>query len=86
MIIARSRSVRDVVRHGIATARGLAMTAKRFGFLIAALVVCAAHAQNYPARPVRLVMPFPPGGNVDTLGRVLARNLVLSRIKELLRN
>ena len=32
-------------------------------------------AQNYPSRPIRMVMPFPPGGNVDTLGRVLARQL-----------
>ena len=28
-------------------------------------------AQNYPTRPVRVVIPFPPGGNVDVFGRVL---------------
>ena len=28
-------------------------------------------AQNYPSRPVRVVIPFPPGGNVDVFGRVL---------------
>ena len=30
-----------------------------------------AWSQNYPARPVRVVIPFPPGGNVDVFGRVL---------------
>jgi tripartite-type tricarboxylate transporter receptor subunit TctC len=28
-------------------------------------------SQNYPTRPVRVVIPFPPGGNVDVFGRVL---------------
>jgi tripartite-type tricarboxylate transporter receptor subunit TctC len=39
--------------------------------------VVGAYAQDFPNRPIRLVMPFPPGGNVDTLGRVLARQLEL---------
>ncbi|MGZ5175021.1 MAG: tripartite tricarboxylate transporter substrate-binding protein, partial [Burkholderiales bacterium] len=35
----------------------------------------SASAQSYPNRPVRLVMPFPPGGNVDAFGRILARQI-----------
>ena len=35
----------------------------------------AACAQSYPARPIRLMVPFPPGGNVDSFGRILAKQM-----------
>jgi len=39
---------------------------------LSTLVVAGTpYAQNYPTRPVRVVIPFPPGGNVDVFGRVL---------------
>ena len=38
-------------------------------------IVPAALAQQYPARPVKVVIPFPPGGTLDTLGRTLAQKL-----------
>ena len=36
------------------------------------LATAAAHAQPWPARPVRVVVPFPAGGPADVLGRVMA--------------
>ena len=34
-----------------------------------------AMAQSYPARPVRLIIPFPPGGSNDIVGRMIAAQL-----------
>ena len=42
--------------------------------LVAALCVPAA-AQNWPERAVRLVVPYPPGGNVDGAARIIANKL-----------
>jgi tripartite-type tricarboxylate transporter receptor subunit TctC len=34
-----------------------------------------AFAQTYPAKPVRLIIPFPPGGSADTIARLLAQEM-----------
>jgi len=39
------------------------------------LMATSAYAQNFPSGQVRIIVPFPPGGATDVLGRVLAAGL-----------
>src|SRR6201986_4588999 len=34
-----------------------------------------AAAQNYPAKPITLIVPYPAGGGVDTMGRIVGQKL-----------
>ena len=54
---------------------------KLFALLLAAIAVfgeVAAWAQDYPSRPVTIVVPYPPAGGVDVLARVVAEKLSLA--------
>ncbi len=57
---------KNFIRRGLACALALAgLTA----------LPSVALAQSYPSKPVRMIIPFPPGGTLDTVGRQLAQKL-----------
>ncbi|HUF81302.1 MAG TPA: tripartite tricarboxylate transporter substrate-binding protein, partial [Burkholderiales bacterium] len=48
----------------------------RFVFVLLSLLLAApAWPQSYPVKPVRLIIPFPPGGSTDLLGRRIGQEL-----------
>ncbi|HEY3635466.1 MAG TPA: tripartite tricarboxylate transporter substrate binding protein [Caldimonas sp.] len=51
------------------------MIKRLFLALVAALVPLVAAAQSYPAKPIHVIVPFPPGGPTDVLGRLLGQAL-----------
>jgi tripartite-type tricarboxylate transporter receptor subunit TctC len=46
-----------------------------FILFVCALAAVHAHARAYPAKPVRVIVPYPPGDGNDTLGRLFAAKL-----------
>ena len=48
---------------------------KFIGFVSGLLLASVAQAQNYPVKPIRMVVPVPPGGIVDVVGRLLAQKM-----------
>jgi tripartite-type tricarboxylate transporter receptor subunit TctC len=53
----------------------LLLRAFGFAFALFAVTVPMAHAQSYPAKPIRILVGFPPGGGLDFTTRLIAPHL-----------
>jgi tripartite-type tricarboxylate transporter receptor subunit TctC len=51
------------------------MRMRILSFVLAACIPLAAGAQAWPAKPIRMLVPFPPGGGVDFAARIVGRHL-----------
>jgi len=60
-------------RAGRALTRRDALAA--FGLVVGALAARTAYAQDYPAKPIRMIVPYAAGGATDTLARLVANRI-----------
>jgi len=51
------------------------VTRAAFFAITACTFAAAVHAQNYPTKPIRMVVTFPPGGSSDTIARLIGPRL-----------
>jgi tripartite-type tricarboxylate transporter receptor subunit TctC len=65
-----TRNTADMARH----VRGL-VAVLAVSILAAVLAAPASAQQSFPNRPIRMILPFPPGGSTDILGRIVSQSL-----------
>jgi tripartite-type tricarboxylate transporter receptor subunit TctC len=58
--------------------RWVALLIRWVALLLCAVVFAATAQEAYPSRPLRFILPFPPGGGTDILGRVIAERLAVN--------
>ena len=55
--------------------RAAAISLAAFAALAAGSASFPLQAQDYPNKPIKLIVPYPPGGATDVIGRVMAQKL-----------
>jgi hypothetical protein len=63
--------------NGVCNRESVVSSRKRIAALVLMMIaalVTQARSQTFPDHPVRLIIPFPPGGSIDTLGRIREKN------------
>src|ERR1700758_3623884 len=48
---------------------------RRLAIVLCLLLPCAAAAEDFPSKPIRLIVPFPPGGPNDIIARVVGQRM-----------
>src|SRR5688572_8718597 len=65
-------------QHSPITSEEQDMSIRLYGALVAAALLsmnAGVFAQTYPVKPVRIVVPWPPGGSNDIVARIVAQKL-----------
>src|SRR5262245_39919111 len=52
--------------------------ARWLALVLSLFCICASAQDGYPSRPVRFILPFPPGGGTDILGRIISERLAVN--------
>lgn len=68
------RRQRPLIRPGERGSQAISVSLAVIVLLLAGLWEAAAFAQAYPAKPIKLIVPFPAGGPADLTTRVVAQS------------
>jgi tripartite-type tricarboxylate transporter receptor subunit TctC len=66
------------IRTAIRRSGGIMLSRRRLlsaAAVLGASMVTRAQAQTYPDKPIRMIVPFPPGGPIDTMARLAAQHI-----------